>query len=62
MLMIIFLKNIVTVDEIWVYGFDVETKSPVFIMGLENVSQIQKSTASLVLCESDADCFLLVRA
>jgi len=56
MLMIIFLKNIVTVDETWVYGYDVKTKSPVFTLGLKNVSQIQKSTVSLVLCESDADC------
>jgi len=54
--MIFFLKNIVTVDETCVYGCDVETKSPVFTLGLQNVSQIQKSTVSLVLCESDADC------
>jgi len=52
--MIIFLKNIVTVDETWVYGYAVKTESPVFTLGLKNVSHIQKSTASLVLCESDA--------
>jgi hypothetical protein len=54
MLMIIFLKNIVTIDETWVYGHDIETKSPIFTLGLKNVSQIQQSPVSLVLCESDA--------
>jgi hypothetical protein len=50
-----FLKNIITVEETWAYGCDVG-KNLVFTVGLKTVSHMQKSTESLVQCESDADC------
>jgi hypothetical protein len=50
-----FLKNTVTRDETWVYGYDIETKV-VFTIGLKNITQTQKSVANSVQCESDADC------
>ena len=33
-----------------------QNKSPLFTMGLKNITQTQKSKASLVQCECDADC------
>jgi len=52
-----FLKNIVTSDDTWIYGYDIETKvqSSQWVL---KIPQTQKSMASLVQCESDAFFFL----
>ena len=44
------LKNIITGDETWVYGYDVETK-----VGVKNVAAAKKSTPSAFTRQGDAD-------
>lgn len=51
-----FLKNIVTRDETWVYGSDVEPRAQ-SSQWLSETSPRPKSTASSVQYESDADPF-----
>jgi len=52
-----FWKNIVIGDETWVYGWGVETKAQSLQWVSKNITQIQKSTASVVQYESDAAFF-----
>jgi len=51
-----FLKNMVTGDETWVYGYDIETKAQFSKWVSEMSPRHKKSMASSVQCESDADC------
>jgi desulfoferrodoxin (superoxide reductase-like protein) len=51
-----FLKNIATNDGTWVYGCDVETNAQSLQWVSKTSPRPRKSTASLVQCESDADC------
>jgi hypothetical protein len=51
-----FLKNIVTGDGTWVYGYAVETKAQSLQWVSTTSPRPKKSTASLVKCESGADC------
>lgn len=51
-----FLKRIITGDETWVFGYDVETK--VITMEVKKLSQTQKSSTSQVKSEGHVDSFL----
>jgi hypothetical protein len=56
-----FLKNVVTGDETWAYGYDVETKARSSQWDSEMSPIPKKITASSVQCESSA-VFFIVRA
>jgi predicted AAA+ superfamily ATPase len=43
-----FLKNVITGDEAWVYGYDVETKAQIIGIGVKRVSMTEKSETSVV--------------
>ena len=49
-----FLKNIITGDETWLYGYDVETKA-VITVGVKNFAATKKSTPSAFTRQGDAD-------
>ena len=48
-------KNVIMVDEKWVYSHDSETKS-LLTMGLKNISQNWNMKASSVKGEGEVDC------
>jgi hypothetical protein len=56
-----FLKNIVTGDETWVYGYDVETKAHSSQWDSEMSPIPKKSTANSVQCDSSVVFLLLGR-
>ena len=51
-------KNVIMVDEKWVYSHDSETKS-LLTMGLKNISQNWNMKASSVKGEGEVDCVFL---
>ena len=55
-----FLKNVITGDETWVYGYDVETK----VRSSQGVGKSsprpKKSTSVSLKCEGDVDSFFLI--
>ena len=55
-----FLENIITSDEMWVYGYDVETKCS-RRSGWEIPRHDQKITSESLNCEGDVDFFLIGR-
>ncbi|UYV84074.1 hypothetical protein LAZ67_X001101 [Cordylochernes scorpioides] len=52
------LQRVITGDEAWVYGYDVETKAPIISMEAAARTKTEKSAPSSVECESFADSFL----
>jgi hypothetical protein len=52
-------KNIVTVDETWVYGYDVETEAQSWQWVSNTSPRPKTSTASSVQCESNVCVFFL---
>jgi hypothetical protein len=51
-----FMNCIITGDETWVYGYDVETKAQ-FSQWVSKIAQTEKSASSEIECESDVDHF-----
>jgi hypothetical protein len=52
-------KSIVTGDETWGYGCDVETKA-LTSMGVRNISHTEKSAPSSIERQGNVDCFFRV--
>ena len=54
------LKNVITGDETWVYGYDVETK----VQSSQWLGKLsprpKKSTSESLKCEGDVHCFFLL--
>ena len=43
-----FLSEIITGDESWVYGYDVETKVPIFTVDKQKIPRPKKSSLSMI--------------
>jgi hypothetical protein len=50
------LKNVISVDETWVYGYDIETKHSPHMEEFCFTSP-QESTAGVLMSDSSAACF-----
>ena len=55
-----FLKNVITGDETWVYGYDVETKVQSSQWVRKSSPRPKKSTSLSLRCEGDVDSFFLL--
>ena len=53
-----FLKKVITDDELWVYGYGIETKTQSYQWKRPEVQKTEKNTLSSVKCEGFAHCFL----
>ena len=51
------LKKFITGDESWVYGYDIETKSPIIPMEASRGDKTEKKTSISDKCEGFAYCF-----
>jgi len=55
-----FLKNVITGDETWVYGYDIETKAQSSQWVGKLSPRPKKSTSDLLKCEGDVDSFFFM--